>query len=274
MVSERKPQLAYSELEKRISDEPARLAKGDKIAAVLGHFLGRDDLEGLDLLDVGCSVGIISGALAARGARVTGVDIDEPGLAKARARHGDGIRFLLGDGQRLPVEDASMDVVVFNHIYEHVVDPPGQVAEVVRVLKPGGVAYHGRCNRLGLVEPHYRLPFLSWLSPRLADGYLRLTRRGDHYYERMQLRSQLRRLFGALELWDYTLPVLADPTRFDAHDVVPGAVGKVPRQVLRALLPVIPTYIWVGVRGSRQPAGPPLAVSPQPLRPRRAPLGS
>ena len=97
-MSERTPQLAYSELEKRTSDESARLAKAAKIAAVLGHFLGRDDLEGMDLLDIGCSVGIISGGLAARGANVTGVDIDEPGLAKARARHGKGIRFLRGDG--------------------------------------------------------------------------------------------------------------------------------------------------------------------------------
>jgi 2-polyprenyl-3-methyl-5-hydroxy-6-metoxy-1,4-benzoquinol methylase len=212
-MPERKPQLAYSELQAAMSDESARLLKADKMASVICHFLGRDDLEGLDLLDIGCSVGIISGALADRGARVTGVDIDEPGLAKARERHGPRIEFRLGDGQRLPVDDASMDVVIFNHVYEHVVDPPAHVAEIVRVLKPGGIAYLGLCQRLVVIEPHYRLPFLSWLSPRLADTYLRVTRRGDHYHERMRMRPHLRRLFESLELWEYTLPVLADPSR-------------------------------------------------------------
>jgi 2-polyprenyl-3-methyl-5-hydroxy-6-metoxy-1,4-benzoquinol methylase len=52
------------------------------------------DLTGLRVLDLGCSTGFISDELYRAGATVTGVDIDEPGLARA-----------------------------FTHIYEHVVDP-------------------------------------------------------------------------------------------------------------------------------------------------------
>jgi SAM-dependent methyltransferase len=261
-MSERKAQLAYSELQTLISDESSRLVKAGKIAAVLRHFLGRHDLKGLHVLDLGCSVGIISAALAADGADVTGVDIDEPGLAKAHQRYGDGIRFLLSDGLRLPLADASVDVVIFNHIYEHILDPVGQVAEIVRVLRPGGVAYLGLCNRLVVVEPHYRLPFLSWLPPGLADRYVRITGRSEHYHERMWTRPRLRRLFEPLELWEYTLPVLAEPGRFGAEDVVPGALARVPTPVLRALLPLVPTFIWIGVKGSGVPAGPDTLIPP------------
>jgi hypothetical protein len=42
-------------------------------------------------------------------------------------------------------------------------------------------------------------------------------------------------------------------------------MSKMPRPVLRALLPIMPIYIWVGVRGSGQPAGPRLTIAPQRL---------
>ena len=64
--------------------------------------------------------------------------------------------------------------MVLNHIYEHVVDPDAVLREIRRVLAPDGVVYLGLANRLGVVEPHYRLPFLSWLPHGpLADRYVR-----------------------------------------------------------------------------------------------------
>lgn len=77
-------------------------------------------------------------SLALAGARTTGVDIDEPGLAKARERFGERVDFRLARGEDLPFEDGSVDVVVLNHIYEHVVDPDAVVADIHRVLAPGG----------------------------------------------------------------------------------------------------------------------------------------
>jgi SAM-dependent methyltransferase len=164
----------------------------------------------------------------------------------------------------MPFEDGSVDVVVLNHIYEHVVDPDSVLREIHRVLSEDGVVYLGLANRLGVVEPHYRLPFLSWLPHGpLADRYVRAFGRADHYYERFRTRRGLRRLVAAFDTWDYTLPVLTDPAGFNGGDVVPGAVARVPTQVLSALLPLVPTYIWVGFRTPRTPAGPPLAIGPR-----------
>jgi SAM-dependent methyltransferase len=164
----------------------------------------------------------------------------------------------------MPFEDGSVDVVVLNHIYEHVVDPDAVLREIRRVLAPEGVVYLGLANRLGVVEPHYRLPFLSWLPHGpLADRYVRAFGRADHYYERFRTRPGLRRLVAGLDCWDYTLPVLTDPVAFNGGDVVPGAVARVPARVLTALLPLVPTYIWVGFRTPRVPAGPPLATGPR-----------
>ena len=261
MTEARGRQLAYSQQQALMLDEVSRRAKAGKIARVIEHFLGTD-LAGLHILDIGSSAGIIAAELQARGARVIGSDIDVPALTSAQARFGDRVAFLCADGERLPLADSSVDVVVLNHIYEHVVSPAAVVAEIRRVLRPTGLVYLGLGNRLGVVEPHYGLPFLSWLPRPLAHRYVRASGRASHYHERFLTRAALARLFGAFDLWDYTLCILAEPPRFGAEDAVKGAVRRLPHFLLRAAMPLIPTYVWVGAPTPRQPLGPPTAIPP------------
>ncbi len=260
---ERGEQLGYSELMARMLDEEGRRTKARKLIAVLEHALGRSGLAGLRALDVGCSAGFIADELAAAGARTSGVDIDEPGLARARERFGDRVDFRLARGEALPFPDGSVDVVVLNHIYEHVVDADAVVADIHRVLAPDGVLYLGVGHRRQVLEPHYRLPFLSWLPERAADRYLRLTGRGEHYYERYRTRRGLREMVAAFDVWDYTLPVLADPVAFSGGDVVPAWVSRLPERALCAALPLVPTYVWVAFRNPASPSGPALRVPPR-----------
>jgi ubiquinone/menaquinone biosynthesis C-methylase UbiE len=172
------PQLAYSELMDKMLDEDHRRQKARKISQVLLHFLGRTDFTDLVVVDVGCSAGYIADSIAEQGGRTLGIDIDVPGLAKAHARFGEQVGFLCANGEQLPFPDGSVDVVVFNHIYEHVVDPVAVLRDITRVLKPNGAVYLGLGNRLGIMEPHYRLPFLSYLPPALADRYIALKAAG------------------------------------------------------------------------------------------------
>ncbi|SDQ88600.1 class I SAM-dependent methyltransferase [Thermostaphylospora chromogena] len=279
MVKERVAQLEYSRIQTAMLDEEKRRRKAAKIIAVLGHFLGTTGqerpLDGLTVADVGCSAGFIADELASAGAaRTFGVDIDVPGLRTAAARFGGRVTFVCADGTALPFPDASVDVLVFNHIYEHVVDPDAVMAELHRVLREDGVLYLGLGNRLGVMEPHYRLPFLSYLPPALADRYVRMSGRADHYYERFRTRWGLRRMVRGFHVYDYTLPVLATPERFAGGELFPGVAGRAvravlgaaPRPVLRALLPVVPTYLWVATKGERRPAGPVLPQPPEKVR--------
>lgn len=82
---------------------------------------------------------------------------------------------------RLPVADQTFDFLIMNHVYEHVPDARRLFAEAYRVLEPGGRAYVSAGNRYAVMEPHYRLPFLSWLPERGAGAFLRLTGRGHRY---------------------------------------------------------------------------------------------
>jgi SAM-dependent methyltransferase len=190
------------------------------------------------------------------------VDIDRPGLAQARQRCGTDAAFVCAAGSRLPFADASVDVVIFNHVYEHVVDPDAVVGELGRIVKADGVLYLGLGNRLGVMEPHHRLPFLSWLPPRLADRYLRLSGRGHTYHERFRTPAGLRRMCAGFVVWDYTTSIAAEPERFEAGDVVPTRLPDVALPVLRAGRPLFPSYVWLATAGSSEPLGPPLRVPP------------
>jgi len=263
MTKDREEQLDYSERMAAMLDESMRRQKAAKILAVVRHALGRQDLTGLRALDVGCSAGFIADEIARAGAVTAGVDIDEPGLARARERFGDRVDFRFARGEALPFDDGEMDIVVLNHIYEHVVDPQAVVTDIYRVLSNDGVLYLGLGNKLGVMEPHYRLPFLSWLPPGMADRYVRAFGRSDHYYERFKTRSGLKALFRAFDVWDYTLPVLAEATDFSGDDVVPSWATRIPEPVLAMTLPLVPTYIWAAFKRGGSPAGEVLRVNPR-----------
>jgi glycosyltransferase involved in cell wall biosynthesis/SAM-dependent methyltransferase len=250
----RRPQLAYSEAMALMLDEQHRRTKARKILSVLHHYLGRDDLDGLAALDIGCSAGFIADELANDGADTIGVDIDEPALAAARGAFGHHVRFVLTSGDALPFPDDSLDVVVFNHIYEHVVDADAVLTEIHRVLKPDGVAYLGLANKYGVMEPHYRLPFLSWLPQGAADRYVRAFGKADEYYESFASRAGLKKLVRGFHVWDYTIPIVLRPDLFESGDQMRGWVSRVPLLAVRAAMPIIPTFIWVATKSDKGPA--------------------
>ena len=248
-------------------DEQRRRQKASKVLRIVEHFLGRPDLSGLRLLDIGSSVGFIADECSEAGADVVGIDIDVPGLHTA-AHRTRRAAFALADGSSLPLRSESIDVCLYNHIYEHVLNPDAVMREIQRVLRPDGIAYLAFANRMGVMEPHYRLPFLSWLPPEGASRYVRATGRGDAYHERLRTRRTLRRMVRGFQVWDYTVTVLASPVEFSAEDVVPSRLARLPAHAWRAALWVIPTYLWIGTKGERRPAGTP-TVSP----PTRLPVG-
>lgn len=97
------------------------------------------------VLDVGCGTGEISLRLAKLFPRatITGVDIIEPHLALARERStfGDRVQFRVADAFELPFADGAFDLVVCRHMLQAVPHPERVLAQLVRVLRPGGVLH-------------------------------------------------------------------------------------------------------------------------------------
>lgn len=103
----------------------------DAVAALAGV-----PWPGARVVEVGAGTGIATRAMRERGARVLAVDVGPAMLARLRA-HAPGVPAVLGRAEALPVASGAADLVAFAQAW-HWVDVPRAVAEVVRVLRPGG----------------------------------------------------------------------------------------------------------------------------------------
>jgi len=101
------------------------------------------EIDGRDVLELGCGTGKNTVWLAERATSVIAMDFSPGMLEVARDRVPlDRVRLVQHDvRERWPVDDASADVVVANLIFEHLSNVAGVFAEAARVLRPGGVMY-------------------------------------------------------------------------------------------------------------------------------------
>jgi len=122
-------------------------------------------LEGRTLLDFGCGNGAQTLELASARCRIVAVDIDLADLLVLREAAGpaEGIFPVLYDGSNLPLPDRSVDATVCFEVLEHVPDEGAALAEIRRVLKPGGDFVLTVPNKWWVFETHgAALPLLPW----------------------------------------------------------------------------------------------------------------
>ncbi len=126
--------------------------------------LAREWLRGFDrVLDVGCGEGQIARLACAEGARlVVGCDPTNAQLETARLRAGGPV-YLRGMAERLPLRDASFDAAVACLVFEHIAHHEPALAEVARVLRPGG-----RFVFL-LNHPLLQCPGSGWVIDHILD---------------------------------------------------------------------------------------------------------
>src|SRR5579872_1787112 len=100
-----------------------------------------DDVDGLDVIELGCGTGYVSSWLARRGARLVGIDNSARQLATARrlqAEHGLEFPLLHGNAENVPYPDASFDLAVSEYGAAIWCDPYVWIPEAARLLRPGG----------------------------------------------------------------------------------------------------------------------------------------
>jgi hypothetical protein len=96
-------------------------------------------------------------------------------------------------------------------------------------------------------------------KPQLAYSELQAKiGRADEYYEKHLSRRNLKKLVRGFHVYDYTIPVIRRPDLFGSDDQVGGAVSRLPVAVVAALLPIVPTYIWLATKAAAAPRGEPV----------------
>ncbi len=91
------------------------------------------------VLELGSGTGEVTRVLLGFGCCVDAIDLCEPMIARARAKHvGSAVRFHLGDAENTMMPDDRYDVVICRHLVWTLVDPQAALKDWLRVLKPGG----------------------------------------------------------------------------------------------------------------------------------------
>lgn len=184
--------------------DPAEIAKFDAIASRwwdpesefkplheinplrLAFIAGQVDLADKTVVDVGCGGGLLTEAMAARHARVTGIDMAESSLAVARLHLAESGN--QADYRCITAEDyaaqapGSADIVTCMELLEHVPDPASLVAACARIVRPGGNVFFSTINRN---PKSYALAIFG------AEYMLRMLPKGTHDFERFIRPSEL-----------------------------------------------------------------------------------
>lgn len=153
----------------------------------VNYINDRAPLAGKAVLDAGCGGGILSEAMAALGAEVTGIDMGEAALGVARLHsHQSG---LVIDYQQATTEEFAathpdqFDVVTCLELLEHVPDPASVVAACEKLARPEGDVFFATLNR----NPK------SFLFAIIGAEYiLGLVRKGTHRYRKFIKPAELR----------------------------------------------------------------------------------
>jgi ubiquinone/menaquinone biosynthesis C-methylase UbiE len=164
------------------------------------------ELRGKTVVDIGCGDGAFVRALASAGAEAIGVEVSEEAVARARERD-PAHRYELGGAERLPFEDASIDVATLMRSLHHVPDPASAFPELARVVR----------GHVWIAEPLPEGEFFELLRPVDDETEVRANAQRaiaeQHQFDRVETIE-----------YDVTLPVAsfealrdrvlaADPTR-------------------------------------------------------------
>jgi ubiquinone/menaquinone biosynthesis C-methylase UbiE len=174
----------------------------------LTRYVDMHRLQGKKLLDIACGTGVLTEQFVRMGADVTAIDLTPKAVALTKKRlslYALSANVMEADAQKLPFEDHSFDYVCAWGCLMHMPNTEQAIAEIFRVLKPGGKAvammYHRDsvhlryCIQLG--RGILRLKYLQYDDQTLINRYTDGAKVGGNMLARFYTRSQFARLFRA-----------------------------------------------------------------------------
>ncbi len=176
----------------------------------LTRYVDMKGLQGKKLLDIACGTGVLTEQFVRMGADVTAIDLTPKAVELTKKRlelYKIHANVLEGDAQALPFPDNSFDVVCAWGCLMHMPKTEQAIAEILRVLKPGGkmiaMMYHSNsvhlryCIQLG--RGILRLKYLQYDNQSLINRYTDGASVGGNMLAKFYSRSEFRTLFSAFK---------------------------------------------------------------------------
>lgn len=222
----------------------SRILKAQKIEILLNL---KQTKKPLRILEVGCGSGAIAYYFATHQTlecQVSAVDVYDNRVVT------DQYNFIKVEGVELPFPDNSFDIVITNHVIEHVGSTPEQlthIKEIKRVLTQNGECYLAAPNRWMLKEPHYELNFLSWLPKKYRNFYLKLWGKGNFYDCEPLCLYELENILTEANVYYENFSVEATKVTLALerpNTILNTIIQATPIWILAIFKPIIPTLIY------------------------------
>ena len=220
-----------------ILDKESRKIKALKIIAVLKKNTG--NLKNKRILDIGTGAGHIASFLGSESNSVVSIDVVD------ERRQKGSYKFIKVQDENLPFKDNTFDIVISNHVIEHVPNQQRHVDEIFRVLKNGGIVYLATPNKYWLTDPHYRLYFISWMPNGLAKRYLTIMKGKGWDIKPLSLRGIKKLTKGKSSNNLIFIDMIKEPQTYhmDNYAHLQNIIKKTPRGILKTFGFFIPTIV-------------------------------
>jgi SAM-dependent methyltransferase len=123
------------------------------------------------LLDIGCGKGQLEKIFYEKGSNPVGIDISFEYLKEAK--NNSKADFVLYDGTKMPFKEEAFETIICNDVFEHISyeDANSVMQEANRILQHKGKFYVSVMNRWEIFEPHWFIPFFTWLPRSLWNSF-------------------------------------------------------------------------------------------------------
>ena len=183
------------------------------IVEIASQRYGKKNLKNLVVLDVGSGIGEFTLELAKHFKKIVGVEPYVYAYRKSLERFSKSKyknRIII---HNFLVEElttkSKFDLVVSLTSFEHMPKARKSFSKIFKLMKPKALIYLTVPNKLWPIEPHYKLPFLSYLPLSLANFYVSFSRRGDDYTDSAYSRTYfgMKSFFDKFDCWyKFVLP--------------------------------------------------------------------
>jgi ubiquinone/menaquinone biosynthesis C-methylase UbiE len=215
-----------------------RIRKAMKMEQVMCHYLKTEKLENIKILDIGCGTGKIINYFNKNTNKIYAVDvynqIDKNIVIK---------NFNQVSSAELPFEDNYFDIIISNHVVEHIQEQRLHMQEIYRCLNSKGICYYATPNKNFPIEPHHKIPLIHYLR---SSGFHKILRLLGKYEEDLYLLSykQMINSFNKNNFMykEYTSLIMKQPIKFQLGTKL---FTYFPMWLLNWLQWIIPTNIFV-----------------------------
>lgn len=202
-------------------------------------------LEQTKWLDIGCGSGLIVAEIAPYVKSVVGID-PEPWeyWRELREIHGN-LSFLNESIETLSCDNNSFDVIICNQVYEHVPDPQYLIAEIYRILRPGGYCYFAGPNLLFPIEPHVFWPFIHWLPRKYAIKIMKICGSKGVLDAYSVNYWTLKKWFKGFQAKSAVRYVIKNPAKYYRSGFIWRSLSYLPSNILDMMTWISPGFIFI-----------------------------